>query len=485
LSNKLFDIDAQVRQLPGSAKTRQLIVDTSLEYLQRLRGDVQGDPSLALDVASAYRSVAEVEGVGPGVGNLGHMDLAERDLKIAEDMVQSVLASQPANRAALLCAAQIAADRRLLAKLSYRSADEVAWARKTVERLEAFHPGPGDQTEAPQILLSYSNAVISLAGANPEEALPIAKRGSDLARLFHLPLQTASFLTVTAEVLRQQGDLEEALKDAHEAVVLRDPSAKTSLGRIENFVYASRVEGEILGQTDGISLGRYREATPILERAFEMADGIVHQNQNEGTSRSYLMGIGLPLANVVRRTDPARALSIYDHVLQHLSESKTTVLQIGEAYFLSESSYSLRSLGRDREARQRLDRALARLTEFKLYPVEKIDLGTSSGEAVITVLGALGDHEAATGNLAGGMEIYQKLLALFAAGAAKPETRLSDAMTLSRIWESATALYRRGGRAELASTLEARRSELWRQWDRKLPNNPFVRQQLTWKATSE
>src|SRR5262249_47885280 len=158
LSNRLFDIDAQVRELPGGAKTRQLIVDTSLEYLRRLRADVQGDPVLALEVAAAYRAVAEVEGVGPGVANLGHMDLAERDLKTAEDVVQSVLVSQPANRAALLCAARIATDRRLLAKLSYRSADELVWARKTVERLDQFHPGPGDQTEAPQILLAYANA---------------------------------------------------------------------------------------------------------------------------------------------------------------------------------------------------------------------------------------------------------------------------------------------------------------------------------------
>jgi hypothetical protein len=81
------------------------------------------------------------------------------------------------------------------------------------------------------------------------------------------------------------------------------------------------------------------------------------------------------------------------------------------------------------------------------------------------------------------MEVYQKLLDLFAAGAAKPEIRLSDALTLSRICESATTLYRRSGRAELASALEARRSELWRQWDRKLPNNPFVQRQLIWKPT--
>jgi len=54
LANKLFDIDAAVRQLPGSTKTRQLIVDTSLNYLRRLSQDAETEPELALDVGNAY-----------------------------------------------------------------------------------------------------------------------------------------------------------------------------------------------------------------------------------------------------------------------------------------------------------------------------------------------------------------------------------------------------------------------------------------------
>ena len=78
LTNKLFDIDAEVRQLPGSTKVRQLIVDTSLEYLRRLMVDAQNDPGLGLEVASAYMSVAQVEGLTTGP-NLGQLDDAQRD----------------------------------------------------------------------------------------------------------------------------------------------------------------------------------------------------------------------------------------------------------------------------------------------------------------------------------------------------------------------------------------------------------------------
>ena len=111
LANKLFDIDTQVRQLPGSAKARQLIVDTSLEYLRRLSADVQDDPELALEVGAAYMAIAEVEGLTTGP-NLGQLDAARRDLEIAEGLIQSVLTSQPGNRTALLRAVQIAAQQK-------------------------------------------------------------------------------------------------------------------------------------------------------------------------------------------------------------------------------------------------------------------------------------------------------------------------------------------------------------------------------------
>jgi hypothetical protein len=42
-------------------------------------------------------------------------------------------------------------------------------------------------------------------------------------------------------------------------------------------------------------------------------------------------------------------------------------------------------------------------------------------------------------------------------------------------------LYRRIGRPDRAAAFESRRLELWRQWDGKLPNNPFVLRQIAAK----
>ena len=108
LSNKLFDIDRKVRDLPGSVATRQLIVETSLEYLGRLADDVGDDPELALDLGTAYIRVARVQGI-PIASNLGEMDKAYQTLEKAALLVDSVLAAQPQNRLAYLRRAQISA----------------------------------------------------------------------------------------------------------------------------------------------------------------------------------------------------------------------------------------------------------------------------------------------------------------------------------------------------------------------------------------
>ena len=47
-----------------------------------------------------------------------------------------------------------------------------------------------------------------------------------------------------------------------------------------------------------------------------------------------------------------------------------------------------------------------------------------------------------------------------------------------RLHRAVAELHRRSGRADLADAAAAKRIELWRQWDRKLPGNTFVARQL-------
>ncbi|HET9831496.1 MAG TPA: serine/threonine-protein kinase [Vicinamibacterales bacterium] len=479
LANKLFDIDAKVRQLPGSSSTRQFLVDTSLEYLRQLGADVHGDPGLALDIGTAYMRVARVQGI-PISPNLGQTDQAELSLANAEALIISVLARRPDDRLAFLRMAQIAHDRMQLAAERRRPDDEeFALAQKSSQWLTRYlDSGPVDPAESNQTLVVLSN--VSIRFRNHEQfdyALGLNHRGIDIARSTNQPLHVGNLLQNTAFIHRDRGELDDALRDIREAVRILEPEPGTKVpeqGRIMNLVAALSREGEILGRDDGVSLGRHQEAIVPFERAFRLADDYVHQDPNDSNSRIRLSLTGTSLAGILRHSDASRAVSVYDHVLQHLAEVKSNSRLRREVRALAGSVDPLQQLGRSADARRRLDAAFSRLSELRLYPAEKVELGAEADDAVR----ALADYEASNGNLARAIEIDRTLLSQILAAGPKPESSLIDAADLSRLYASLAAFSRRLGNVGSAISVETRRAELWRLWARKLPDNSFVLRQL-------
>jgi serine/threonine protein kinase len=479
LANKLFDIDVLARQLPGSTRTRQLIVDTSLEYLGRLAADVRGDPGLALEVGNAYMRVARVQGVPIGP-NLGQLDQAAHNLQIADGLIHSVLQAQPQNRTALLRAAQIAHDRMILAGYNNRHEEAIGFTEAAAGWLEKFHAGKSDSAEDSAILNTYLNVANHYVSDRQfDKALSLTASAIELTRTFNFPAYRGTLQWVRAKVFQRQGNLEEALRAIHESVGLLDPgSTNPGQARITNFAQALVYEGKILGDENGISLGRSEEAEKTLERAFHISDALAHQDPNDHNDKGTLAIAGIPLAGSLRHSDARRALGVYDHTLSHLSDIKDDVhLQTYSVRLLAGSSYALRRMGRPAEARQRLDAAFERLRQLKYYPADKIEPGSEAEES----LRALADHEAETGNVPRALQLYQELLDRIAAAKPEPETRLEDATALSNIYAAMAVVHRRARQAALASSLDARRLEVWRRWEQKLPNNSFVLRQIAAK----
>jgi hypothetical protein len=242
-----------------------------------------------------------------------------------------------------------------------------------------------------------------------------------------------------------------------------------------NAELALLTQGEILGEDRAVSLGRTKEATDCFERAYKLAVDWAARDPNDAHSRFAVSGRGLRLAGVLRHSEPRRALAIYDEVLQRLAEiSKNSRARRDEVRALAWSTYPLRQMGNSAEAGARLDSAFARLKELKLYPADQVTAGSEADNA----LTALAEHEAGRGRVLSGIETYNQLLSAIMASKPKPESSLWDANDLSNIYAAMAVLYRRARLADAASEMEARRADLWRHWDRKLPNNPFVRRQL-------
>jgi tetratricopeptide (TPR) repeat protein/predicted Ser/Thr protein kinase len=481
LANKLFDIDALARQLPGSTKTRQLIVDTSLEYLGRLAADAHGDPGLALEVGNAYMWVARVQGV-PLASNLGQVDQADKNLRLADGFIHSVLAAQPGNRMALLRSAEVARDRMILADINGRSGEANEFARQAVAGLEKFNAQRNDRSEAAAILSVYLNvAQVYEHVQRADEALALCRRGSELAVVFGRAPYRGAFLQVAARISQGRGDLDEALRSIRESAAALEPGpGSADQAQTMNYVMSLVYEGEILGGANAISMGRNEEAIAVLSRAFQIADERVHQDPNDENTRGRLEMAGYPLASVLRESDPRLALSVYDHTLRHLAEIKTNPnVQFYQARAMAGSSYPLRELGRAAEARQRLDSAFQLLRQLNMYPADEIGLGSGAHR----VLTAQADYEAATGNVARALQIYQELLDRTSRAKPGPENSLEDAMDQSGIYTGMAAVHRRAGHASLAAALNARRLELWRLWEKKLPGNMYVLRQIALAAS--
>jgi serine/threonine protein kinase len=476
LANRLFDIDAEVRNLPGSSRARQLIVDTSLEYLRRLSADAHGDPDLALDLGTAYLRVGRVQGV-PVSPNLGQDAQAEDSLRHAERLITGVLAVQPRNRVALLRLAEIAHDRMMLAGTE---ASQLQFARQSAAWLDRYtNAGPLDRSPDParSVVVVGGNVANTFALAGlADEAVALARRTIAIAKATNQPIRAGTTQLVAMRALRGAGRLEDALVIGREALALLEPApGEQALNRRLAFVRALDLTGQILGEEGAVSLGRHDEATALFERAFAIAAGAARQDAGDYYSRLHLASAGLRLADLRRASDPDRAIAIYDEVIAAMRNVKDNAgARLNEVTGLVRSTYPLRQIGRRAEAGRRLEQAMAELRELHVYPAAQVQLTSETDEA----LRAAADHDADAGRVRPALERFRELLRRVEPLSSEADTSLAKATALSTLYEAVADLERRTGESARASQLETRRRALWHRWQMKLPASSFVQRQV-------
>jgi len=322
LSNKFFELDAEIRTLPGSTRARHSIVSASLEYLERLGSEArparwwtssEQDTDLALEIGSAFLQVARVQGV-PGQSNLGQFVQAKQSLSRADAFVESVLevTDYPRRRSALLTSAEVAHDSMILAQTENRDADALAFGRKAAERLDdMLATASPDTKEAATVSRLFSNiALFSSNTHRMDDAARYARRAVDISRRFgNDKQQLGSGLGVLANADRFAGDLEGALQAIRESRALaQELLVPDNSIRTLNLCAALWREALILGELNNINLDRPKESVPLLEKALDLADGIAGKDLADYSSRSYVSMAGIELGDILRATEPKRAL---------------------------------------------------------------------------------------------------------------------------------------------------------------------------------
>ena len=477
LANKVLALDDVIRFLPGSTKARQEIVAMSEEYLEALSEDARTDQQVALETADAYAILARAQGV-PIAANLGEYAQAEASLEKASSLLDSVLRTSPHDRKALFLYADVSESRMILADTNHRREDTLKQARNAARYLDnVLSLGPASPSELKSASGIFSNVALALKNLHLyQDSARAARRSIEIGSSPpQAQINLADPFSVLADSLRFAGDLEGALQAIREA-----------RSRVEKFNYPGETvrrsslfnvlwrEGVILGQEDSISLERPDEAVIVLQRAFDLTDEWARRDSQEMSSRNLAASAARELGKILAHRDPRRSLEIYDEGIRLLSGFENAKAKRELVRLLAGSSYPLRDLNRNAEARKRIDAAFELLRQTKDYPADRIEPG---GEPD-TVLRASADSLAADRQPDGAAKIYRELLDKTMAYGPDPQNDLRHAISLSRAYSALGSLDRRTGRFIDASRLDALRLDLWKHWNNKLPNNPFVIHQL-------
>jgi tRNA A-37 threonylcarbamoyl transferase component Bud32 len=479
LANNVFDIDVAIRNTPGTTKARQLIVSTSLEYLQKVGAEARDDKGLALEIGSAYVQLARVQGV-PVNSNLGQFASAGESLRKADELVESVLKSDTRNRKALLTSATIAHDRMVLAGSQSRREESLAQTLRTAEKLDRFTAlGHLDSNEVREVSFMFSNVAVTFADDHRfDDAIRYSRHSIEVAQLNQgTGGQQSLAYGIMADALRQSGQLDSALTAIRESRRLEEQLTETdTTWQRANLAIALIREGSILGEDQNISLDLPQDAAAVFRQALDIANELAKKDPDDN-SHQLASEAGRELGDLLRHTDPQSALNVYDACIRRLREAPNTNIATRrqEARLLVSSSYALRALHRESYAKQRVDEAFELLRKTGDYPAAKIELASEADLA----LRALADHYAATGRPAKAADTYRVLLTRVNGLNPDPENDLSNAVYMSNAYAALARVLRQDRRAREATGWEAERRKLWVQWDTKLPNNSFVQRQLT------
>lgn len=468
LANKVFDIDAAIRNTPGTTKGRQMIVSTALDYLRKAGAETRGDKQLELEIGLMYVQLAHVQGV-PVNANLGQFAPAEESLSKADELMESVLNRDPGNRRALLTSATIAHDRMVMAGVRNRRDESMRLALETGQKLDRIGAcGRLELNDAGELAFMYSNVAVTFSDHYRfNDAVRYARRSIEVAQqLKDSGGQQSLAWGILAESLRQPGNLEEALRAVRESRRLEEQVTQT------NLALALWREGSILGEDGGISVDKPDEAALVFRQAFRIADELAAKDPDEDLDHQLAAEIARRLADIVRHPNPESALAIYDAGIARIREVKNQNVATRRtlAVLLASSSSPALALHRTAEAKRRIDAAAQLLRETGDYPADKVELGSEADFS----LRALADYQAAIGQPASAAATYRDLLAKLRASNPDPQNDLRDALYLSNAYGDLARILREDRQVREAAASAGERDAIWQRWNRKLPDNIFV-----------
>lgn len=259
----MFEVNDTITDVPGTMAARELIVKTTVQYLDNLAREASGDPGLQRELARAWTRVGDVQG-NPTTANLGDTAGALRSYRRAVDLADAAHAARPDDLDATRALA--GAHRRLAdvlswggdaasalpeSELSKRLFEQVAAAPNATldDRIEAALadvklgdlqgnpnlPNLGRAVDAEATFMRAFESFRALDAATPDDARVRRFLGLSLERLGTLH-ETAGRWPEAEQVYRQSFEIRKALaarEPAHRNIQRDLAIAYEKLGKTE------------------------------------------------------------------------------------------------------------------------------------------------------------------------------------------------------------------------------------------------------------
>ena len=373
----LFDIYGQIKDLPGSTKACENLVQKGLTYVDSLAAESKGDVKLQRELSAAYSQLGEIQG-SPGTSNLGDTSGAMISYRKSIDLLVPLVKEHPD-------------DVELLRELSKRYDSVSSLLLETGRTDEAIEA----QLEGLKLVDRAVKIMPDDEGLLNVQAMSNANLGRSLVRT---------------------GKLKEGLEKYREyqAYAKRLAASENATPRERNNVAITTSK---IAEVQA-ALGRKEEAEAGYRDSLQICRGLVEEFPNNARLRFSLASSHQSLGHVLNDTKrPQEAMehyraaaAIWDSLLDEDPENARA--QRGAAMGHYCLGFALESTGEDapalREYRIYLDRMTALLAASPDYGMYRRDVAHGHRETGAS-LSRLGRHQEGLAHLEKAMAFYEAL----------------------------------------------------------------------------
>jgi len=312
----LFKLNPEIELLAGSTKARELLIKTSLEYLDSLAAESGNDSRLQMELATAYEKIGDVQG-NPNYANLGHAAAALESYGKAAAIARKLGPSPQALE--VLATAYSSMGTVQATQLGLRSTgrDNLRLATTIADSIPTLTGMPAYRLR----LLMYGFLGDLDAISDPTLAAEPLRRSLDIARewtrvdpggepKFLLAVVTrewADILWLTGDLNGARNTLSQSLAD-FQRVLAHDLNNGDWIR--EQHIAEERM-GVVSGDPDYFNLGDRRAAAYWLKKYVQGQERLLAADQSDVRARFGLSEGLAELAAAYRDSEPRRSEKLY------------------------------------------------------------------------------------------------------------------------------------------------------------------------------